>query len=91
MEPIFNNSFALLFHTIFGPRAGFGIQDPFMTNVGAILLYVFTFECFWILFSYFWSKIGYKWGMEYWIMKFSNRFRKTKSMRLQLYDYKIKE
>lgn len=87
LEPIFNNSFALLFHTIFGPREGFGIQDPFMTNFWAILLYVFTFESFWILFSYFWSKTGYKYGVEYWIIRISNRFRETKSTRLQLFDY----
>ncbi len=87
LEPIVNNTIAFLFHTIFGPREGFGIVDPFMTNGWAIILYVFTFESFWILFSYFWSKTGYKYGVEYWIMRFSNRFRKTKSTRLQLYNY----
>ena len=91
LEPIINNTIAFLFHTIFGPSEGFGVIDPFMTNGWAIILFVFTFEVFWILFSYFWSKSGYKFGMEYWIVKFSNRFRKTKSTRLQLFDYANKQ
>ena len=86
-EPCFNNIFANIFHRIFGDiSVGFGNPDPFMTNVPAILLYEVVIFSFWGLAVYFWSKTGYKFGLEHGIIVVSKPFRKVKTMRAQLYN-----
>lgn len=88
LEPFANGIIAHVFHLIFGDTSvAFGTPDPFMTNVWAILLYVVTFELFWILFVYFWSKSGYKYGVEYWIVKSGKSRREIQSKRLRLETY----
>jgi len=88
LEPVFNGIIARIFHVIFGGASSeFGTPDPFMTNVWAILLYVATFEVFWIVFVYFWARSGYKYGVEYWIVKSGKNRREIKSKRLQLETY----
>ncbi len=86
-EPFFNNIFANVFHRIFGDlSAGFGNPDPFMSNVPAILLYEVVLFSFWGLAVFFWSKSGYKFGLEHAIIVTSRPFRKVKTMRAQLYN-----
>ena len=84
-EPLFNNLFAKLFHVLFGDPTVFGTPDAFMTNVPAILLYELVIFSFWGLSVYFWSKSGYKFGLEHAIITFSSPLRKVKSRRGQLY------
>ncbi|MBA7531828.1 hypothetical protein ES705_24052 [subsurface metagenome] len=86
-EPFFNNIFANAFHRIFGDiSAGFGNPDPFMSNVPAILLYELVLFSFWGLAVYYWSKSGYKFGLEHAIIVISRPFRKVKTMRSHLYN-----
>ena len=88
LEPLFNGIIAFIFHSIFGDTsAPFGTPDPFMSNVGAILLFVATFELFWAIFVYLWSKTGYKYGAEYWIVQGGKKRREIKSKRLKLETY----
>ena len=88
LEPVFNGIIAHIFHIIFGnPSAPFGTPDPFMSNVWAILLFVATFEIFWMVFVYFWAKSGYKYGVEYWIVRVGKNRRTIRSKRLQLETY----
>ncbi len=84
-EPLFNNLFAKLFHVLFGDPTVFGTPDAFMTNVLAILLYELVIFSFWGLSVYFWSKSGYKFGLEHAIITLSSPLRKVKSRRGQLY------
>ena len=86
-EPFFDNIFANIFHRIFGDLSvGFGNPDPFMSNVPAILLYEVVLFSFWGLAVYFWSRSGYKFGLEHAIIVTSRPFRKVKTMRAQLYN-----
>ncbi len=89
IEPLFNHTFAYLFHIAFTGVSGyaFNVADGFNTNLWAILLFFVTFEGFWILFVWLWSKTGYKFGFEYWIKKISDRKREIKSKRLILETY----
>ncbi len=85
-EPLFNGIFPFIFHRLFGgPVQGFGTADLFMTNVGAIFLYEFVIFAFWGLGVYFWSKTGYKFGLEHLIIVTTRPLRKVKTKRLQLY------
>jgi hypothetical protein len=90
-EPVFNQIIAYVFHIAFTGVSGyqFNVPDGFNTNFWAILLFVGTFEGFWILLVWLWSKIGFKFGFEYWIKKISDRTRKIKSKRLILETYEV--
>ncbi len=90
MEPFWNGILAYVFHRLFGDvSAPFGTADAFMQNFWAILLFVFTFELFWIGISLLWAKTGYKYGFEYWIVRSTKKWRKIPSKRGHLEQYTI--
>ncbi|MHA1111205.1 MAG: hypothetical protein ACTSRE_08880 [Promethearchaeota archaeon] len=79
-----NTIIATGFHYLFSPRAtvGYGMVDSFMVTWWQIVIFMIFSLGFWLLAIWGWSKAKFKYGFEYWVMKFGNLFRKEKSIRL---------
>jgi hypothetical protein len=84
LEGPINTIIATSFHYIFSPRStvGWGMVDSFMVTWWQIVIFMVVSLGFWLIAIWGWSKGNFKYGFEYWVMKFGDLFRKEKSMRL---------
>lgn len=76
-----NMLIAAAFHVAFGGVWQYNVIDSFMTNPLAIFLMFATSMLFWFTFVWLWSKTGFKFGLEYWLLMVSRKFRKVQSSR----------
>jgi len=83
-ESVVNGIVSHQFHTLLD-NPNTPVHESFTATVPIILYAVFVLA-FWFVFVYLWEKVGFKYGIEYWIIKFGSRFRSTKSAKLDVTD-----
>lgn len=77
-----NTALSKLFHSLFGnPSLP---VDAFMTNLPAILLFLGVMVAVWYGLIRLWEKVGFKGGMETFVVWAGSKFRKERSNRLDV-------
>ncbi|MBN2155374.1 MAG: hypothetical protein JW776_04980 [Candidatus Lokiarchaeota archaeon] len=84
LEGPINLAIATGFHYLFSEpgTVGWGMVDSFMVTWWQIVIFMVVSLAFWLTVIWAWSKINFKYGFEYWVMKFGNLFRTEKSIRM---------
>jgi hypothetical protein len=81
-ESVINGIFSFTFHFIFDDPST--PQYESHTATLPIFGYVILIFSFWFTAVWVWEKIGFAYGLEYWVIQIGSKFRSTKSRKLDL-------
>lgn len=81
-ESVINGIVSFQFHRLYDDPTTVPYESHVATiPIFAYLLIVFSF---WFTFVYYWEKVNFKYGIEYWVIKIGSKFRSTKSAKLDV-------